>query len=79
MVCPSCKDDNCERCVDRLRAIYADDFVCECTRNLHTEKRDGEARLNQIKDPETGTVYAPGLTVDIDGKVTFKEDPFGRY
>lgn len=78
MVCPNCKQDKCESCVDRLRRIYSDETICTCTRKLHAEKRDGEATLNQIKDPITGDIHAPGLIVTADGEVKFRDgfDPF---
>lgn len=67
MVCPQCKADNCEQCVDVLRMAYTDETICQCTRKGH----DGEPRDQQILDPETGTVFAPGLSVSQDGEVKF--------
>jgi hypothetical protein len=67
MTCPNCHNGDCNNCVDvtRILAGYTDE-ICQCTRKNHS----GEPQQNQILDPETGTVHAPGLTVDIDGKVT---------
>ncbi len=78
MTCQNCKLGKCESCVDRLRRIYADDTVCQCTRKLHVEKRDGDMTLNQIEDPETGDIHAPGLIVKADGEVIFRDgfNPF---
>lgn len=73
MVCPRCKEDKCEECVDRLRAIYASNLLCKCSRKLHNEKMSGEPILNQIRDPETGAVYAPGLEVSQEGEVKFND------
>lgn len=55
---------------------FTDETICECTKASHSvEPNDA-----QIRDPETGTVYAPGLEVDIDGKVTFyAETPSGEH
>lgn len=74
MTCISCREDNCDRCIDRIRAIYSSEMVCTCERQMHVMRRDGEAILNQIKDPETGTVYAPGLSIDTDGTVHYRRD-----
>jgi hypothetical protein len=34
----------------------------------------GEPVDNQLLDPETHTVYAPGLEVDVNGEVKFNGD-----
>ena len=65
MVCSNCKAGRCEECVDILRILYTDKMICECTRKNH----NGEPRDQQILDPESGTVYGPGLTVSEDGEV----------
>ena len=70
-VCRQCRLEHCDQCLDKLRLLYAKDRLCRCRRTLHLEKIMGEPRLNQIEDPETGMIYAPGLTVNRDGKVTF--------
>lgn len=67
MVCVPCRRGDCTECVDVLRSVYTDVMVCQCTRENH----DGEPVRQQILDPETGTVYAPGLEVTIDGEVKF--------
>lgn len=59
MTCFNCRNGHCENCVDVLRMVYSDEMICTCTRKNHL----GEPIANQIKDPESGTVYAPGLTV----------------
>lgn len=78
MVCLDCKLGQCENCIDRLRALYTTDWICTCTRKLHAEKRDGEPTLNQVEDPFTGDIHAPGLVVGEDGQVKFRDgcDPF---
>lgn len=73
MTCGSCIKGNCEDCVDRLLLLALRDAICGCTRKLHDDKMQGEARLQQVADPETGAVYAPGLTVTEDGEVEFNE------
>jgi hypothetical protein len=67
MTCSSCHDGNCTECVDVLRAVKDLPPICQCKRKNHL----GEPRDQQILDPETGTVHAPGLTVDSDGNVEF--------
>lgn len=67
MICKPCKDGSCGSCVDILRSVYTDKMICQCDRRGH----DGEPINNQILDPETGTVYAPGLEVSANGEVKF--------
>jgi hypothetical protein len=67
MVCENCRMGACEVCIDVSLILAGREGFCQCKRKGH----DGEPRDKQILDPETGTVHAPGLTVDIDGKVTF--------
>lgn len=69
MTCPRCKAGMCRECVDVLRSIYTDEMICTCKRPDHS----GEPILVQVLDPFTGTVHAPGLTVDIDGEVRRSE------
>jgi hypothetical protein len=66
-VCSNCHNGNCFECVDVLRMVYTDETICRCTRRGH----DGEPNSQQILDPETGAVYAPGLVVSEDGEVTY--------
>jgi hypothetical protein len=50
-----------------------------CPQQLHVDLEQffdpdappGEAIHRQVKDPDDGTVYAPGLKVTEDGEVTF--------
>jgi hypothetical protein len=44
------------------------DPICECRKKDH----GGEPREQQIRDPFTNEIVAPGLTVDMDGNVKFK-------
>lgn len=64
-VCTYCKAGNCAECIDIARIGLNMDAVCDCTAKGHS----GEPNDAQILDPETGTVYAPGLTVTQEGKV----------
>jgi hypothetical protein len=66
-VCTNCRDSNCNNCLDIVRLIvFRAPPLCTCKRKDHAR----EARDKQIRDPETGTVYGPGLQVTIDGEVT---------
>jgi hypothetical protein len=65
MVCKACEVGNCVECIDVLRMVYTNKTICECIRQNHS----GEPRDQQILDPESGTVFAPGLKVTIDGTV----------
>lgn len=64
-VCTRCKANQCEQCVDVLRALYSDRMICKCRRKNH----NGEPMDQQIADPTTGDVYAPGLVVREDGTI----------
>jgi hypothetical protein len=46
----------------------------DITKYLPEDMSSTQATERQIKDPITGTVHAPGLTVGEDGTVTFKDD-----
>lgn len=72
--CTNCQNGDCMICVDVLRMVYTSVTICQCTRQGHS----GEATDKQIQDPETGAVYAPGLTVEADGSVTFHENGDGK-
>lgn len=64
--CEMCQLGVCERCIDVMRYVVGlTDPVCRCKRKGHS----GEARDKQIVDPETGTVYGPGLRVTQEGDV----------
>lgn len=66
MVCTRCSAGKCEECVDILRMVYTDKTICTCTRQGHS----GEPRDQQILDPDTGAVHAPGMVIDKDGGIT---------
>lgn len=69
LVCKPCSEGHCHRCVDVYRYLAGKtDPICPCRKKDH----GGEARDVQVKDPFTGTVHAPGLTVDIDGNVKYR-------
>lgn len=70
MVCPNCKAGYCEGCVDVLRAAYSDEKICACVKQGHS----GEPSAQQVLDPESGDVYAPGLIVHEDGTVERDEE-----
>ncbi len=66
MTCPNCHKGKCEECVDVARILAGfTQTICQCTKKGH----DGEARNQQVLDPFTGTVHAPGLSVTKDGEV----------
>lgn len=69
MTCPDCIKGNCEGCVDRLRLLVQDDRICTCKKSGHEDAMQGEARLKQIADPETGDIHGPGLVVTRNGEV----------
>lgn len=64
-VCTYCKAGTCELCTDVARVLVGLGTICDCDRPGH----DGEPTRQQIADPETGTVYAPGLHVTTEGEV----------
>lgn len=65
-VCMSCQRDDCGNCVDVIRAIAGFmEELCNCKRKKHST----EPNTQQILDPDTGTVYAPGLHVTQEGTV----------
>ena len=67
LICTPCHNGRCDNCVDVSRFLLGFEVaLCECTKKNHS----GEPASQQILDPVDGTVYAPGLKVDIDGKVT---------
>jgi hypothetical protein len=69
MTCLWCNRGKCTECIDILRIIAGLDTICNCKLPNHA----GEPRDQQVLDPETGVVHAPGLTVDPDGTVTRHE------
>jgi len=64
-VCEGCQYGVCERCIDVLRSIYSKELICKCKRKNHM----GEPRDQQILDPETNAVHAPGMIIHEDGEV----------
>lgn len=66
MTCPNCKWNNCAECVDVVLILAGRPTVCTCTRRCHS----GEPIDQQVLDPFTGTVHAPGLEVAEDGTIT---------
>lgn len=67
-VCARCQASDCEQCVDVLRVIVNLSPICHCTIQGH----DGEPINQQILDPTTGDVHAPGLVVKEDGTVEYE-------
>lgn len=47
----------------------------DITKYLPGDMGSSEAVWNQVKDPITGSIHAPGLIVDENGSVTFIERP----
>lgn len=68
-ICVACDLGQCERCTDIVLIVMELETICDCTLIGHSV----EPRDVQILDPETGTVFAPGLTVDEGGKVEFDD------
>ena len=67
MTCPRCHEGKCDECVDVGRFLAGfEKPICQCIRKNHA----GEPADQQILDPETGAVHAPGLVVKADGTVT---------
>lgn len=64
-ICASCRADTCNDCIDVLRAIFGGEPLCRCKRAHHS----GEPTDRQVTDPETGTVWGPGLRVTAEGEV----------
>lgn len=59
-------------CPDKIFLILGKDTVCTCKKSGHEDAITGEPRRNQIQDPFTGDVHAPGLVVKADtGEVEF--------
>lgn len=76
-VCLPCQQNRCFDCTD-IAFILADrhiEFPCKCMRPGHST----EPNTQQILDPDTNTVYAPGLKVDEDGTVTRFRRAYGLY
>lgn len=70
--CPSCRGGNCSNCADRVLVLLGRDRVCSCGRSTHEDAINGEPRINQVEDPFTGDVHAPGAIVESEtGKVKF--------
>ena len=68
-VCSFCLMTECDKCVDIIRISSGYKLICTCKLVAHA----GEPRDQQILDPATGTVFAPGLGVTKDGTVVFNE------
>jgi len=68
MVCAHCLQGNCMRCVDTVRIAWSMEPICTCTAKGH----GGEPVEQQIEDPFTGDVHAPGMVIKKDGEVERK-------
>lgn len=64
-VCARCQSGDCEQCIDVMRVIVNLVPICHCPIPEH----DGEPFKQQILDPTTGDVHAPGLIVKEDGSI----------
>lgn len=67
-VCFRCYDAKCSQCVDVMAVVMGTETECNCQRPGH----DGEPINNQVTDPFTGAVHAPGLVVEQSGEVIHK-------
>lgn len=67
-VCTHCIADMCDECTDILRVIANLPEICKCTAPGHS----GEPALQQVRDPFSGDVHAPGLVVKNDGEIIRK-------
>ncbi len=72
--CVQCQDKLCMACVDIIRMTYTDVKICRCKLKGHNT----EAFTQQVLDPETNTVHAPGLTVGEDGSVHYHSSECGH-
>lgn len=70
LVCVNCKAGKCGQCVDLLRVTYTEQMICKCEKQSH----GGEAVHNQIRDPESGSIYGPHAVIKEDGTVTTDEE-----
>lgn len=68
MVCPSCKKDRCNECINVSLILGGRKEICQCERKNHS----GEPRDKQVRDPFTGTVVSTGAVIGFDGDVTIK-------
>ncbi len=64
--CTKCKANKCSFCIDVVRYIAGLPSICKCMSRNHS----GEPFNNQILDPDTGSVYAPGMEVKPDGTIS---------
>lgn len=65
MVCPKCKKDKCNECIDVTLILAGRDQICACIKQGH----DGEPRDRQVQDPFTGAIIGPGAIIHTDGTV----------
>lgn len=72
MVCPACKRGDCHDCINISLIFAGRNEICQCIKKDHNA---GEPNRKQILDPVTGTVHAPGLTVDMEGEVVRTDNP----
>lgn len=86
--CTSCTEGMCEKCIDVVRSMYADDKICTCKKSGHGSSvrlaitqltvaklsPGNEAHTQQIMDPISGVIHAPGLTVSPEGEVKFRDE-----
>lgn len=59
MKCPSCRENNCTGCPDKLLLLVGRSPVCTCKREGHDDAINGEPRRVQVQDPMTGDIYGP--------------------
>lgn len=64
-ICTHCSAGDCNNCSDIMRIIVNLPEICQCARPEHS----GEPVNQQILDPETGDVHAPGMVIHEDGSI----------
>lgn len=75
MKCPSCRENNCAGCPDKIFLILGKEPVCTCTREGHADAINGEPRRAQVIDPLTGDIYGPGGKVATGEEGSLEQSP----
>jgi hypothetical protein len=63
MHCPACREGNCNSCPDKVMILLGKERICTCKRSGHDDLVNGEPRTQQVQDPFTEDIHAPGLIV----------------
>lgn len=75
MRCPSCRENNCAGCLDKIFLILGKEPVCTCEREGHDDAINGEPRRAQVIDPLTGDIYGPGGKVATNQQESLEQSP----